>query len=158
MAGYGQPPDPASVFWESAAAQFLADVIAAKGEWHAVPVADPSDRLVRLLAENYGYKWNGPDNKSGRGSLNARDAWRRAFIRAVYRANDRRRGGPGRPIQLQVGVKLPRRGVIPPRRPVRGRVRRGGAAAMKAVNRLPESQQWSHGGAGQSDPAKRYWL
>lgn len=156
MPGDTGKPDPASLHWEKAARKFLADVIAAKGEWHSQRVVDPDLRLEVSLARA-GYRWDGPDNKSGRGTLNARDAWRRAFVRAVYRANDRRKGGPGRAIELQVGVRLPRRGVIPPGRPVRGRVRKGGGTAMRAVAAKPAAEQWAYGGPGQSDPARRDW-
>lgn len=150
------PPrvDPQSIRWDAAAEDFLRRVIAAKGQWYARRVVDPSPELLAVLYAA-GYDPFAPDNKSGRGRLHARDAWRRAFVRAVYRANDRRHGGPGRAIELQVGLKLPRRGVIPPGRPVRGRVHRGGQAARAAAARLPDDQQWTDG--GRSDPAQRDW-
>lgn len=157
-------PDPASLLWDTAAAELLRRAYAARGQWVGIPVADPSDRLrLRLLA--LGIDPLGPDAPSAiggrRSGLNARDRWRRAFVRALYRANDGRRGGPGRPIQVEVGVKLPRRGVIPPRRPVRVRVRPGGKAAMRAVDRKPDRQRiWvGDGGTGHrfSDPSLRDW-
>jgi hypothetical protein len=141
-------PDPASALWDAAAARFLAAVIAAGGDWYARPVLDPAPAQAAWLA-SIGYDPSGPDNKTGHGSLNARDAWRRAFIRAVYRANDPRYGGPGRHVQLEVGRRLPELGTVRPRpgRPVRGRTRRGGGELARAVAR---KQQWAGGGPGQA--------
>lgn len=153
----GQRPDPASVYWDAAAAAFLDRVLEARGRWYAGRITDPPPELLEALGQ-LGYDPFGPDNKSGRGPLNARDAWRRAFVRAVYRANDPRNGGPGRSIQLEVGRKMPRRGTQPPYRPVRGRVRRGGKAAAAAARRLPEAQQWAYGGPGASQVGRRDWV
>lgn len=153
----GVPADPASAMWEDAARVFLARVIAAKGGWYAARIADPTDAQAAYFART-GYEPFGRDDKSGRGSLNARDAWRRAFVRAVYRLNDTRNGGPGRAIQVEVGRKMPRRGVIPPGRPVRGRTRPGGEKARRAAARLPEGLRWAHGGGAASDTSRRNWV
>lgn len=149
--------DPLSVWWDTAALTVLGRAVAARGQWVAVRIADPSPRQ-RAAALALGINPLGPDNPSaqgGRGGLNARDRWRRAFVRAVhYHA--------GRPVEIQVGRAMPARGVIPPGRPVRVRLRRGGSAAMCAVGRLPDAQRiWLDDGStgGRfSDPSLRDWL
>jgi len=148
----GQPPDPGREYWAAAAAAFLERVIAARGTWYAGRITDPPAELAAQLAA-LGYQWNGPDNKSGRGRLNARDTWRRSFVRAVYAANDTRNGGPGRSVQLEVGRKMPGHGVVPPYRPVRGRTRRKRRAAS-----TPEADRWAFGGAAASDAGRRDWV
>lgn len=153
----GVPADPASRMWDDAAAEFLRRVIAHRGNWYAARIADPTPDQAAYFAQT-GYDPFGRDDKSGRGSLNARDAWRRAFVRAVYRANDTRNGGPGRPIQLEVGRKMPRRGILPPGRPVRARTRPGGEQARRAVARMPEALRWAHGGGAASDTSRRDWI
>ena len=148
--------DPLSVLWDTAAQTALARAYAARGAWVAVRVTDPSVRQ-REAALALGINPLGPDNPSTvarRGGLDARDRWRRAFVRAVhYHA--------GRPIEIQVGRKLPPRGVIPAGRPVRIRVRRGGSVAQRAVAKLPDSKRiFDDEGqpAGRwSDPTRRDW-
>jgi hypothetical protein len=134
--------DPLSVAWDAAAQTVLARAYAAKGAWVAVRIADPSARQAEA-ALALGINPLGPDNRSTRrktGGVNARDRWRRAFVRAVHYHS-------GRPLEIQVGRKLPARGVIPAGRPVRIRVRRGGAAAMRAVARKDEADRiWTDEG------------
>lgn len=157
-------PDPASVLWEAAAVSVLERVYAARGGWVGVRIADPSaGQRTALLA--MGIDVLGPDAPSaigGRGGgLDARDRWRRAFVRALYRVNDSRRGGPGRPLQVEVGRRVPPRGVIPAGRPVRVRLRRGGQVAIRAVERKSDRDRiWvGDGGTGLrfSDPSLRDW-
>lgn len=146
-------PDPVSLLWDAAAGSFLAGVIAADGQWFGRRVADPTPERARTL-EAAGYDWGGPDDKTGRGRLNARDAWRRAFIRAVYRANDARKGGPGVHLELEVGRKVPRRGVIPPGRMVRGRCHTGDAKAW-IRDHTPEGDRWDLDLAARADAGER---
>lgn len=146
-------PDPASLLWDSAAQIVLERAYAARGQWVGVRIADPSARQAAgLLA--LGITALGRDNPSAiggrRGGLDARDRWRRAFVRALYRAN---KANGNRPIQVEVGRKLPRRGVVPPGRPVRVRLRRGGSVAMRAVDRKPDSGRiW----VGDHEPGQRF--
>ena len=155
----GVPADPASAYWEQAAAVFLRRVIAARGGWYGTRIADPSADIAARL-EQIGYDPFARDDSSARhrDGLNARDRWRRSFVRAVYRLNDTRNGGPGRTIQLEVGRRYPQRGLIPPGRFVRARTRRGGTVAARAAKRLPEGRQWAHGGGAASDTSKRDWI
>ena len=146
-------PDPVSLLWDRAAGAFLAGVIAADGEWFGKRVADPTAARAASL-EAAGYDWKGGDDKSGRGRLDARDAWRRAFVRAVYRANDARRGGPGVSLELQVGRKVPPRGVIPAGRMVRGRCHRGDVKAWIREN-TPEDQRWDLDVGARADAGER---
>jgi len=136
-------PSAASQLWDAHAAAFLAGVVAAGGEWHGKRISDPTAARGRLLAAA-GYDPLGPDDKTGKGSLNARDAWRRAFVRAVYRANDpRRKGNPGPGVQLemQVGRYIRPSGVRPGHRMVRGRCHRGDGKAWVAAH-VPEDHRW----------------
>lgn len=164
MPGDGAERDPVSVLFDIGAAAFLERAYAARGQWVGSRVADPAARhLVALRA--MGIDPLGRDNPSAeggrRGGLNARDRWRRGFVRAVYYANDSRHGGRGRAIEIQVGRKVPARGIIPPGRAVRIRTRRGGGVALRAVDRKPEAARiWvgDHERGGRfSDPALRDW-
>ncbi len=124
--------DPLSEWWDTGAQIVLQRAVSARGQWVGVRIADPSQRQ-RDAALALGIAILGPDpvRKLGGRGVNARDRWRRAFVRAVYYNS-------GRPIEIEVGVKLPARGVIPAGRPVRIRTRRGGQAAMNAVGRMAD--------------------
>lgn len=139
-------PDPVSVLWEPAAAKFLAGVRAApRGQWFGIRIADPEPRHFRLFGA-YGIDLLERDRAST-GSLDARDRWRRGFVRAVYR---QAKGGP--PLVLEVGRKMPRRGRIPPGRFVRGRILKGKeAAARRAEQRVTGNP------AARADPRARDW-
>lgn len=138
-------PDPVSLLWEPAAVKFMAGVRKANGAWYGIRIADPEPRHVRTFSER------GIDvlerDRASTGGLNARDRWRRGFVRAVYR---RARGGP--PLELQVGIKLPRRGVIPPGRYVRGRILKGSAATARR-----KQQRITSNPAARADPRARDW-
>jgi hypothetical protein len=138
-------PDPVSVLWEPAADKFLAGVREHRGQWWGIRIADPEPRHlaafgaagIDLLAKDV----------AGTGGLNARDRWRRGFVRAVYR---RAHGGP--PLEMQVGIKMPRRGVIPPGRFVRGRILTGRQAAARR-----KEQRITSNPAARANPAIRDW-
>jgi hypothetical protein len=139
-------PDPVSVLWEPAAAKFYAGVRAAgPGRWFGIRIADPEPRHVRLF-EFYGIELLERDRAST-GSLDARDRWRRGFVRAVYR---QAKGGP--PLVLEVGRKMPRRGRIPPGRFVRGRILRGKEATARR-----KEQRVTGNPAARADPRSRDW-
>jgi len=138
-------PDPVSVLWEPAAVKFMTGVRQANGAWYGIRIADPEPRHVLSFGER------GIDvlerDRAGTGGLDARDRWRRGFVRAVYR---RARGGP--PLELQVGIKMPRRGVIPPGRYVRGRILKGKAATARH-----KQQRITGNPAARADPRARDW-
>jgi len=127
MSGYGQRPDPVSVAWEAAAQHALDKAREARGAWWGTRLADPTPQQVARWARE-GIDVTGRDPV--RYQL-ARGRWQRAFMRAVYRLEDRRS------IEVQIGRKYPRRGVIPSGRYMRIRVKRGGSVAMRAVERKP---------------------
>lgn len=156
--------DPVSVLWDTAAVRVLAETRALKGGWRGTRIADPTPRQRAALLDVYGIDPDGPDNPSSiggrRGGLNARTRWARGFVRALAYANDRRHGGPGLALEIEVGVHKPALGVIPAGRAVRVRVRRGGSA--RAVQAKPESKRIWVGdrepGGRWSDPARRDWI
>ena len=98
--------------------------------------------------------------RAGQG-LNARTRWVRGFARAVWYANDRRHGGPGLALELEVGRWKPAGVHVPSGYAVRLRVRRGGSAAMRAVRAQAGSKRiyTDEGGPGKrwSDPSLRDW-
>lgn len=156
-----------SVLWDGAAETLLERARKARGGWQGTRIADPSPRQrAALLA--LGIDPLGPDNPStsggrarGGAGLDAKTRWARGFVRAVNYANDRRNGGPGLALELEVGVHKPPLGVIPAGRAVRLRVRRGGQAADRAVRRKGEAARiftddGSPGGRW-SDPELRDW-
>jgi hypothetical protein len=160
----GRERDPVSVLWDGAAAQLLARARKARGGWAGTRIADPSPRQRAALAAVYGIDADGPDRPSTaarRGGLNAKTRWARGFVRALYYANDRRHGGPGLALEVEVGRHKPAGVRVPAGRAVRVRVRRGGSAAVRAVQRKGDGARiWDADGlpAGRfSDPALRDW-
>jgi hypothetical protein len=157
--------DPVSVLWDVPAARVLAETRALRGGWRGTRIADPTPRQRAALLSVYGIDPDGPDNPSSiggrRGGLNARSRWCRGFVRALAYANDTRHGGPGLALEIEVGARKPALGVIPAGRAVRVRVRRGGAVALRAVQREPEAGRiFDDAGlpAGRwSDPGLRDW-
>jgi hypothetical protein len=138
--------DPVSRLWDTAARRLLAEARELRGGWRGTRIADPTPRQRAALMDVYGIDVDGPDHSTAQGGrakgghgLDAKTRWARGFVRAVYYANDRRHGGPGLAIEIQVGVHKPPLGVIPAGRAVRLRVRRGGARALAAVQRKPEA-------------------
>ena len=159
--------DPVSVLWDGAAAALLARARQARGGWQGTRVADPSDRQRAMLLA-IGINPNARDDPSAIGGraragqgLNARTRWVRGFARAVWYANDRRHGGPGLALELEVGRWKPAGVHVPSGYAVRLRVRRGGSAAMRAVRAQADSKRiyTDEGGPGKrwSDPSLRDW-
>lgn len=138
------------MLWEPAAAKFLAGVRAApRGQWFGIRVADPEPRHFRLFDDAGFDPLLGPDPvwRYRRDGLNARDRWRRGFVRAVYR---HAKGGP--PLVLEVSRRMPRRGRIPPGRFVRGRILRGKEATARR-----KEQRITGNPAARADPRARDW-
>jgi hypothetical protein len=156
--------DPVSVLWDGPAAQLLARARKARGGWAGTRITDPSPRQRAALTLVYGINPDGPDRPSTparRGGLNAKTRWARGFVRALYHANDRRRGGPGLALEVQVGRHKPAGVRVPAGRAVRVRVRRGGTVALRAVQRKQDAGR-IYGDDGlpagrHSDPALRDW-
>jgi hypothetical protein len=163
MAGYGAARDPVSVIWDGGAAALLRRAYAQKGGWVSTIIADPKPRHVAMFAE-LGIDVTGPDNAatlSGK-RKNMRTRWCRAYVRAFYHANDPRHGGPGRAMEIEVGVHKPAVGRVPAGRVVRARIRRGGSVSLRAVQRKPEDDRiWTdEGGRGGrfADISRRDWV
>lgn len=156
--------DPVSVLWDLRAAYFLEQARKARGEWYGTRIADPSARQRAMLAR-LGINVDGRDNPSaigGRaGATSAKTRWARGFVRAVHYQNDRRNGGPGLALELEVGRHKEAGVTVPAGRAVRMRIRRGGSVAQRAVRQLPDARRiytdQGYPGLRWSDPAKRDW-
>ena len=156
-----------SVLWDTAAAALLERARKARGGWQGTRIADPSPRqrtaLLGLGIDPLGRDKPSAVNGRARGGagLDAKTRWARGFARAVWYRNDRRNGGPGLSLELEVGVHKPALGVIPAGRAVRLRVRRGGAVSRRIVARMSDEKRiFDDAGnpAGRwSDPALRDW-
>lgn len=159
--------DPASVLWDTAARALLERARKARGGWQGTRIADPSPRQRAALA-GLGINVDARDKPSaiagrarGGQGLDAKTRWARAFCRAVYYQNDRRNGGPGLALELEVGRHKVAGVKVPAGRAVRLRVRRGGSVALRAVGKMPESKR-IYTDAGNpamrwSDPDLRDW-
>ena len=133
------------MLWEPAADKFLAGVRAGRGQWFGIRIADPEPRhLVMFGARGIDVLER---DRAGTGGLDARDRWRRGFVRAVYR-----RAKGGAPLEVQVGRKMPRRGRIPPGRFVRGRILIGKQATARR-----KQQRITGNPAARADPRIRDW-
>ena len=157
--------DPVSILWDGAARSLLRRAVDAKGEWQGTRIADPSERQ-RAMIRALGINVNARDNPSaigGRatGPLNAKTRWARGFVRAVFYHNDRRHGGRGRSLEIEIGRYLPAGATVPAGYAVRLRTVRGGSVARRAAQRLPDSKRiyTDQGGPGKrwSDPGLRDW-
>jgi hypothetical protein len=159
--------DPVSVLWDGAARALLRRAIDARGEWQGTRIADPSERQ-RAMLRRMGINVNARDNPSaqaglsrGGNGINAHTRWARGFVRAVFYHNDRRHGGRGRSLDLEVGRYLPAGATVPAGYAVRLRTVPGGAAAARAARRLPDAARiyTDEGGPGKrwSDPDLRDW-
>ena len=159
--------DPVSVLWDGPARALLRRAIDAKGEWQGTRIADPSERQ-RAMIRALGINVNARDNPSAQGGrargghgINAKTRWARGFVRAVFYHNDRRHGGRGRSLELEVGRYLPAGAPVPAGYAVRLRTVRGGSVARRAAQRLPEEARiyTDAGGPGMrwSDPGLRDW-
>jgi hypothetical protein len=169
--------DPVSVLFDRGARRLLERAYANPGTWAGTRLADPTPRdRLRLYGMGVTDPM-GPDNASthgGRG-LNARTRWMRGFVRALYYQHKwfSVQGGqswrPGRrtvarsagALEIEIGRIMPVRGVIPRGRAIRVRIRPGGQARLRAVQRLPDRDRiWTDQGeqaARFSDPALRDW-
>ena len=177
MPGYSR--DPVSVRFDGGARKVLERAYARPGVWIATRITDPTPRQVAWL-RLHGISWRGPDNPSAQGGsgLNARDRWTRGFVRAVYFQHKWYSGGGTRPwraqrrgtprysgaLQIEVGRRVPARGVIPSGRAIRIRLLKGGMAKERAVEAIPAQRRWAAGRKGEreagprwSDPTARDW-
>lgn len=159
--------DPISELFDPAARKLLARSYGRPGMWTDTRLASPSPRHLAYLA-GLGINPLAPDpaqTLSGT-RIDARSAWARGFVRAVYyqhrwyyRAQS---GGLGElrrlvpndalAVRFRVGRLQPALGVIPAGRQVGIMVLPGGQAARKAVAAMPAGQRiftadGSHGGA-----------
>lgn len=157
MAGTGLPRDPVSLVWDTAAARILQRVYEQRGGWYATRITDPPPSLLAYFGAKHDIDLTGPDNAatiSGR-HINYRTRWNRGFVRAVNYRNDRRHGGPGGPLEIQVGRPKPAGpGNTPAGWAVRLRVRRGGdKRARRAVERKKYGDRiWT----GDGEPGGRF--
>ncbi len=146
----GSARDPVSVLFDAGARRLLARAYAAPGQWVGTRVAAPTVAHIAHFAA-MGINVLGTDQWG-------RDRWAAGFVRAVYyqhrwyyaqgRFGSRRLvANNARGVQYELGRRLPVLGVIPAGRAVRIRTRPGGAAAERAVRRLPESARiWDDAG------------
>lgn len=180
MAGTGAAPDPLRDLFIPGARRLLERAYARPGVAVSTVLADPGEG-ARQLAARLGINPFGPDNVSARGGrsggLNARSRWARAFVRCLYdqhrwwAASHGPTGGwrrdkrmvplDSRALEIEVGAHRPAVGVIPAGRPVTIRLRTGGAAKLRAVQRMPDKDRiYDDRGdtaARWSDPALRDW-
>lgn len=158
---------------DNGARQLLGRVYAARaGEWVMTRLADPSPETV-AWAGTLGIELPGRDNApTASGTrMQCYTRWGRAFTRALY-YNHKWYGGTSvrtarrmtaytKSLEVEFGVRRPALGIIPAGRAVRVRVRPGGAAAIRAVQRKPEvARTFDDDGAPAgrwSDPAARDW-
>lgn len=146
--------DPVSELFDGPARRLLERAYAQPGQWTSTRLANPSASHVAWAA-GMGINVLGADpaqTDSG-AHLNARSAWARAFVRAVYhqhrwyfrrgRLGSMRNAVPAtsRAVRFQVGRLQPALGVIPAGRQVSIMVMTGGQAARRAVRGLPESHR-----------------
>jgi len=172
--------DPASVLLDPAARQLLTRAYNSPGRWQGTRLADPDIRTAAWLLRR-GINWRGKDNASasGRGGLNARDRWMRALVRALYyqhkwyspsprsqqgwRDRQEKRTSPRHAgaLRIEIGRRLPVRGIIPAGRAIRVMYDQGGQKAQAAARRLPERDRiYDDRGdpaARWSDPMERDW-
>jgi len=163
--------DPVSVQFDPAAAKLLRRAYAQDGGWAGTYVRNPGPAWVTWGARN-GVNLLGKDNAGGG---QARTRWCRAFIRSCYYQHewyyyatrgldltDRRvTKNRSQALQFEVGtVRIDPRGLVIGRA-VRIRLLKGGAQAMRAVDKLPDSKRiYDDEGnpAGRwADPAARDW-
>lgn len=137
MAGNGATRDPVSELWDRAAPGILQRAYEQRGGWYATRITDPLPAHL-LYFRRLGIDVTGPDNAatiSGR-HINYRTRWNRSFVRCLHYHNDDRHGGPGGPLEIQVGAPKPASPGVPAGWSVRLRIRRGGEGrAYRAVQR-----------------------
>jgi len=168
----GARRDPVSETFDRSAARILERAYAKRGQWIEIWLPDPTIRQ-RSRWVNQGINVDGPDNPSvrgrGRGGVDAKTRWGRAFVRSVYYLH--KASGHSGAVRVQVGRHVaaspqfdpahPERGGLPPRRRVRVQLAAGGKRADAAVRRLGDRDRiWTDDGreaARFSDPALRDW-
>jgi len=120
---------------------------------------------------SHGIDVTGPDNPTAAGGkgLNARSRWARALVRSLYYVH--RQAGGGGSLKVEIGRHVPaspqfdpvhpERGGFPPGRAVRVQLASSGRAAMRAVQRQPDSSRiYDDDGRAASrwaDASKRDW-
>lgn len=189
MAGRGSPRDPVSEPFDAAARRLLGKAYAARGQWVSVWLPDPTLRQRTRWAEIGITDLTGPDRPSTHGKgggLNAKTRWARAFVRSLqyqhkwyspmgksttWRAERRSAARATGGLRIEVGRHVPaspqfdpadpRAGGLPARRRVRVQLAAGGAAKMRAVQRLSDRDR-IYDDAGRpaarwSDPSLRDW-
>jgi hypothetical protein len=166
----GSKRDPLSVAFDRGARALLQRAYDHPGQWQATRVAVPSPRQATALRQR-GINPYGPDPVPKGGGLDARTRWMRGFIRALYYQHKWWSGGGGRQFRsakrttarhtgaliVEVGRVMPARGVIPAGRVVRVQLARGGQAKSKAVDRMPEREQWANDGPRRAQLVWRDW-
>ena len=160
----GVPRDPVSELFDGPARQLLDRMYARPGQWVGTRIVAPSPNQVAYFAM-------GGINVLGKDHM-GRPRWSAGFVRAVYyqakwhrtgsrwHADRRLTPNQARGISYEVGRMLPVLGVIPAGRAVRIKSHPGGAAAQRAVARLPRSERIYDGdrpGARYSAVADRDW-
>ena len=170
----GAPRDPVSELFDKGAAKLLRRAYASPGAWVGTRIAAPTPRHTRWAA-SIGIELSGPDRAPGGA---ARNRWMRAFVRSLYwqhkwfyregeglRLGDKRAApNQSRALRYEVGlVRLERSpaGIANRGRAIRIKLEQGGAAAEKAVERMPASKRIFNDdgsiGARWSNPAERDW-
>lgn len=160
--------DPAAVLLDRGARDLLTRAYAAgRGNWVGTRLADPGPE-TRLYLASMGIDWRGPDNPSvpgGRGGLDARDRWTRAYVRALYynhtwygsqrgmRPQRRNVANKVTALKIDVGRRLPPLGIFPAGRAVRIRILTGGRAAYRASLGVRPRDRIFEGGQPEGDRA-----
>jgi hypothetical protein len=164
--------DPVSELLDGGARQLLERAYASPGKWVSTRLADPSPAHVAYFAAR-GIDVLAADT-AGR-KLDARTRWARAYVRALYyqhqwhselgtrgwRGQRRLTARTSGALKIDVGRHVPETGVIPAGRIVSVVLFPGGAAAVRAVEKLPDDSRiftraGDIGGAG-TTPAARDW-
>ena len=138
--------DPVSLLFTGGARSLLERAYAHPGQWQGTRIAAATpEQAARFLAE-FGIDVNGRDQWG-------RDRWSAGFVRAMYYQHKwhRARGqwtesrrhaaNDARGIRNELGRMLPARGVIPRGRAIRVVSKPGGAAALRAVGKMPDSRR-----------------
>src|SRR5215472_2756983 len=156
--------DPVSLLFDRGARQLLDRAYSHPGRWQRTRIAGPSPGQVAYFA-SLGI------NVLGRDDL-GRDRWAAGFVRALYhqhlwfrtgRGWGARRMTPndGRAVRYELGRMKPALGIIPAGRAVRIVSKPGGAAAYRAVQKLPAADRIFDGdqqGPRAVDSTGRDWL
>lgn len=173
MPGRGAQRDPVSLRFDRGARALLARAYVQPGVWVSTRLLDPSPQAVSW-GRAHGIDVTGPDQPAiaGRAGLDCRTRWARGFVRALYYqhkwfapvrpgAGWEKRLTPnhGHALQVEVGRSVTDR--LGAGRVIRVRAVRGGAAAARAVARMPARRRIytpsGQRGALASDVTRREW-